>query len=86
VTATAAAGGAGDDISGSIDGVLREHIVTVVFTIAPIDQVMVHPDACHVRTVGGTSGMRRRWRGRSYANRSRKSHDRNEIAELDTQI
>jgi hypothetical protein len=86
VTATAAAGGAGGDKSGSVDGVLREHTVTVVFTIAPIDQLVVRPDACHVRAVRSTGGMRRRWRRRSCANRSRKCHDRNQIAEFDSQI
>jgi hypothetical protein len=79
-------GGAGGDKSGSVDGVLRDHTVIVVFAIAPIDQVMVRPDACQVRTVRGTGGVRRGWRRRSHANRSRKCHDRNEIAEFDTQI
>jgi hypothetical protein len=86
MTATAAACRASGDKSGSIDGVLREDTVTVVFTIAPIDQVMVHPDACQVRAVRGTGGVRGRWRGSSYTNRSRKCHDCNEIAEFDTQI
>jgi hypothetical protein len=85
VTTTPAARCAGGDKSGAIDGVLREHTVTVVFAIAPIDHMMTHPDACQIRTVGGTGDVRRRWRGRSYANRSRKRHDRNQINKFDNQ-
>jgi hypothetical protein len=84
VTATSAAGGdTSRDDGGFVDVVLGEHLVTVGLTIAPVDQLMARPDACHIRAVRDTAGMRRRRWGDSYACPTGKYRDGDEMSEVD---